>query len=420
MSRLIVTPGVSLADEPLRIRVSGLAPRQLVTLQASLTDEKGVTFRSKAFYSADEDGKLDLDQASAKGGYYRGVVPMGLIWFLRPEKPYRQLVKRDVIGSPFRITLDLYNSFQMMPVHEVQPIASQTVERWYVTPGVQRIPIKEGRVRGALFLPPGNSKSPGVIDLSGGTGGLVEYRASLLASRGFATLALAYFGYDDLPKSSKDMDLEYFEEASDLLLAHPKVKGTGIGVVGSSKGAELGLAMAAFLNQVSATVSINGITAFYGTVLRYRGHCMQCAPYYAERTLITDRGALDSTGLYGAHREEAHAGSVIPVEKARGSILFVAGEEDKSANSAELAREALERMRKHGREDGKLLSYPGAGHLFEPPGLPLCRETLMGRSPLPVHWGGEEVSHARAQEHAWQEIQIFLQSHLGQSGSSKL
>ncbi|XP_078521481.1 acyl-coenzyme A amino acid N-acyltransferase 2-like [Lissotriton helveticus] len=420
MSRLIVTPEVSLADEHLRIRVSGLSSRQLVTLQASLTDEKGVAFSSKAFYRADEDGELDLDQASATGGYYRGVVPMGLIWFLKPEKPYRQLVKRDVMGSPFRITLDLYDSFQTVPSHEVQPMASQTVERWYATPGVQRIPIKDGRVRGALFLPPGNHKFPGVIDMSGGTGGLVEYRASLLASRGYATLALAYFGYEDLPKSAKELDLEYFEEAANLLLAHPKVKGPGIGVVGSSKGAELGLAMAAFLKQVSATVSINGIPALYGTVLRYRGRCMQGAPYYVERTLFSDRGSLDSTGLYGAHREEAHAGAVIPVEKAQGGILFVAGEEDKSANSAEFALEALERMRKYGREEGKLLSYPGAGHLFEPPGLPLCRETLMGRSPFPLLWGGEELSHARAQEHAWQEIQNFLHSHLGQSAGSKL
>ena len=39
----------------------------------------------------------------------------------------------------------------------------------------------------------------GVIDLLGGVGGLVEFKASLLASNGFAALALAYFAYDDLP-----------------------------------------------------------------------------------------------------------------------------------------------------------------------------------------------------------------------------
>lgn len=57
----------------------------------------------------------------------------------------------------------------------------------------------------------------------GGIGGLVEFRASLLAAHGFAVLALAYFAYEDLPKHLADVDLEYFEEAANLLLAHPKV-----------------------------------------------------------------------------------------------------------------------------------------------------------------------------------------------------
>lgn len=57
----------------------------------------------------------------------------------------------------------------------------------------------------------------------GGIGGLVEFRASLLAAHGFAVLALAYFAYEDLPKQMQEVDLEYFEEAANLLLAHPKV-----------------------------------------------------------------------------------------------------------------------------------------------------------------------------------------------------
>lgn len=43
----------------------------------------------------------------------------------------------------------------------------------------------------------------------GSTGGLAEYRAAMLASRGFTTLALAYIGYDDLPQGM-ELDLEYF------------------------------------------------------------------------------------------------------------------------------------------------------------------------------------------------------------------
>lgn len=74
-----------------------------------------------------------------------------------------------------------------------------------------------------FLLLSGDGPFPGIIDLFGGIGGLVEFRASLLAAHGFAVLALAYFAYEDLPKPLLEVDLEYFEEAADLLLAHPKV-----------------------------------------------------------------------------------------------------------------------------------------------------------------------------------------------------
>jgi len=62
-----------------------------------------------------------------------------------------------------------------------------------------------------------------VIDLFGGAGGLIEFRAGLLASRGFAVLALAFFAYEDLPRTLAQLDMEYFEEAVEVLLRHPKV-----------------------------------------------------------------------------------------------------------------------------------------------------------------------------------------------------
>nr|XP_010349127.1 acyl-coenzyme A amino acid N-acyltransferase 1-like [Saimiri boliviensis boliviensis]XP_039330968.1 acyl-coenzyme A amino acid N-acyltransferase 1-like [Saimiri boliviensis boliviensis] len=110
---------------------------------------------------------------------------------------------------------------------------------------------------------------PGVIELFGGIGGLIEFRASLLASHGFAVLALAYFAYEDLPDKLQEVDLGYFEEAANLLLAHPKIQRPGIGVISECKGAEIGLAMACYLKQVVATVCINGTNASFEIPLRY-------------------------------------------------------------------------------------------------------------------------------------------------------
>lgn len=70
----------------------------------------------------------------------------------------------------------------------------------------------------------GEGPFPGILDLYTFGGDLCEPRASLLASKGFAVLALAYYGYQDLPKTpSKHFDLEYFEEALTFLKRQPQV-----------------------------------------------------------------------------------------------------------------------------------------------------------------------------------------------------
>ena len=58
----------------------------------------------------------------------------------------------------------------------------------------------------------------------GSGGGLVEYRASLLASRGFVTLALAYMAFEDLPAMPDVLELSYFEEAVNFLRKQPQVR----------------------------------------------------------------------------------------------------------------------------------------------------------------------------------------------------
>ncbi|NXT44851.1 BAAT acyltransferase, partial [Pelecanoides urinatrix] len=154
MVEVTVTPQSSLADRPVQVQVRGLSPSQLVTLRASLTDEQGERFQARAFFRADGAGEVDPGRHAALGGSYAGVWPMGLFWFLQPDTLFRRLVKRDVAGSPFRVRLEVFDGLCLVTAPQDQPLAACEAERWYVGPGVQRVPIREGRVRGALFLPP--------------------------------------------------------------------------------------------------------------------------------------------------------------------------------------------------------------------------------------------------------------------------
>ena len=51
-----------------------------------------------------------------------------------------------------------------------------------------------------------------MINIYGVAPGLLDARAAMLSSKGFATLGLAYFGYDDLPPvHDMRLDMEYLE-----------------------------------------------------------------------------------------------------------------------------------------------------------------------------------------------------------------
>lgn len=417
---LTIFPETSLVDEPVKIQAWGLPPEQLITLRAWLKDEKEQLFYSRAFYKTDMEGKVDLEKSPAVGGDFNGVCPMGLFWALKPVIPFLRLIKRDVMGSPFSVHLELYPSLVVNPIPEDSPAATKVIERWYAAPGVQRILIREGRVRGALFLPPGEGPFPGVIDMFGGVGGLLEFRSSLLASRGFASLALAYFAYDDLPSFLGEVDLTYFEEAAQFLCSHPKVSSDGIGVVAICKGAEMGLAMACYLPQVAATVCINGTNAVNGNSLIYGDLFLNGIPYNPERILITDYGSLNLTNSMDDPRKPEHQDSILPLEKARGPILFMVGDKDQNYNSLFFAREAIARAAKYGRKDVYLQCYPGAGHLLEPPGSPFCQVSQSPFFPLPLTWGGELLPHCRAQETSWKELQEFFSRNIKCSRRNKL
>ena len=66
-----------------------------------------------------------------------------------------------------------------------------------------------------------------MVDMFGSAGGLMEHRAALLASRGFAALSLAIFAYEDLPEELDHLDLSYFQHAVDYLLSRPEVMEDG-------------------------------------------------------------------------------------------------------------------------------------------------------------------------------------------------
>ena len=114
--------------------------------------------------------------------------------------------------------------------------------------GAERIEIAENGVEGVLFLPAmGNGPHPTVIFLGGSEGGVIERDPALLASRGYAAFALPYFNYGELPEWLLEIPLEYFDAAIGLVKRR-------LGVIGSSRGGEVALLLAAMHLELRAVV----------------------------------------------------------------------------------------------------------------------------------------------------------------------
>ncbi|XP_072341712.1 acyl-coenzyme A thioesterase 1-like [Scyliorhinus torazame] len=402
----------SLFDQPLRVRVSGLAPLQQVTMKAWLRDEKEQLFRSSALYLADARGHLDLAHSPALGGHYTGTQPMGLVWSLSPHTPFTRLVKRDVASSPLSLHIEVFDGHWSLEQLPRQPLATSTNQRWFMKKGVSRIPVRDGRVRGTLFIPPGDGPFPGIIDLYGSVGGLVEHRASLLANHGFLVLALGYFGFDDLPKDFINLDLEYFEEAVNFLRQQPKVISPGVGALGISKGGDLALSMATFVPHVTAVVSIGGCNANTLGNLHYKDITLPGLGISIEKIKFLESELIDISEVINNPVDEANKDCIIPIEKAEGYFLIVVGEDDKNWRTPLYAQQAVERLEENGRENYELISYPEAGHLLEPSYFPFCSASFHRLVGQPVAWGGKMKPHALAQIDLWPKIQTFLRKHL--------
>ncbi|XP_068590908.1 acyl-coenzyme A thioesterase 1-like isoform X1 [Cebidichthys violaceus] len=395
-------------DEPVQVKVAGLRSRQVVTVRARSTDEKGVVFSSSATYRADGGGAIDLERDPSLSGSYTGVEPMGLLWSMRPDSLHKRFQRYKSL-NPHVVKFSVHEEEE----EEGRMLAEATNERLLIGDGVSRHTVKEGNIRGVLFTPPGRGPFPAVLDLYILGGGLSEKRASLLASRGFVVLTVVAFGYDDMPKKIKEVHLDYFEEAIQFLKKQDTVGSKGVGVISLSKTADLALSMASYLPGVEATVWINGCSANTFFPLYYKKRqILPALMLDPSKMILTESGAANVKNVLQNPLAEENKATLVPVEHAEGRFLFVAAEDDLNWDSKAHMDMMVERLQRHGKDNFESVCYPGAGHYLEPPYGPYCPSSFHWVAGRQVLWGGEPRSHAAAEVHMWNKIQEFFRTQL--------
>ncbi|XP_042338572.1 acyl-coenzyme A thioesterase 1-like, partial [Plectropomus leopardus] len=210
---LSVQPSRGLVDEKFIVLVQNVFPGLQLTVHALHQCEQRDCWEAFAHYTANANGTVNVSEDPSVGGTYSGVEPMGLLWSLRPvpgSKPGLRLRKINV-QTPMVVIISVYQGHQSEGFADKVLLASAVVERWYMAPGVRRVPITESGLTATLFLPSGPGPFPGILDLWGAGGKLMEYRAALLASHGFASLALDFLTPKITMETGKIVDNEYFE-----------------------------------------------------------------------------------------------------------------------------------------------------------------------------------------------------------------
>ena len=279
--------------------------------------------------------------------------------------------------------------------------------------------------QGCSFSRPPDEPKPGIIVLGGSSGKLLfaSQTAALLASHGYPSVALGYFGLDGLPPHLVEIPISYFESALEWLASQSGVQSDALAVLGRSRGAELALLLGSRLPAIRSVVAVcpssilwNGLrgdTPVDMSAWQESGRPLPflslMAPRFSDlRSQVFQSAPVALTPLFEAALDgPVPHDCVIPVENTNGSILLISGDEDRMWPSARMGDQIVERLETHRhRFHFRHCRYPGAGHYMRTPGVPTS--VLRGAFEL----GGNGGAQAAANRSAWAETLTFLETSL--------
>ncbi|MBL8519410.1 MAG: acyl-CoA thioesterase/BAAT N-terminal domain-containing protein [Betaproteobacteria bacterium] len=413
-----------LAGDPLTLRLVGLPANAEVRIVAEravaqpwMPGAKPVLYRSEATFATGADGTLDLASAKPKSGSYKNADIRGLFWSMNPT--------RDDAGE--RKTGDVH-----LTAHaQGMPVATAKVEFINRLPAVKVEKVE--KFPGSVFATlPGEQKRPALIVLGGSEGGSTVARefAPMLASRGFAVLGLPYYSplpftggkaeLPELPASFADIPVERLQEAFEWLKARPDVDATRIALHGTSKGAEFALIAGSefgWIKAIAALVPTDVVWEGWGPGVEpgkrasyaLRGKPLPFVPYvdfmqefagFQTGTAVHVRRPQDKGR---AAHPAAAVKARIPVEKFKGPLMVIGGQDDQVWASGMMAHNIAEKRAEHGLETVSLI-YSDAGHGLTGNGWTPTTQMNAG----PMKMGGTPEGNARAQGDAFPKTIAFL------------
>ncbi|MFJ9871036.1 acyl-CoA thioesterase/BAAT N-terminal domain-containing protein [Streptomyces sp. NPDC101165] len=367
---------IALADQAVHLKINGLEPHDEITVGSSATAYDGKVWHGRATFTADDRGRVDLSTTRPVSGTYNTVDGMGLFWSMRPPAG-------DPNGhyfSPLSPELSPSYAVKITVTAHGRQLASRTLTREWEAKGVssRMLALAHDKVVGEMFLPrSGTLRHPAVLAFGGSEGGVsMKWTAALLASHGYPTLALGYFGEHGLPATLRNVPLEYFATAARLLAAQPEVDPAHIIAMGYSRGSEPALLLAEDYPRL-----IHGVVV------------------YAPSSNVNQ-----GFGGGNAWTKQGHPipqGS-IPLDHLSGPLLAIAGADDALWPSSTYVKAIIGDLNAiQDRYPYQALVYPGAGH-----GVGIF--PFLAEGTVAPTMGGNRVGNAVAKERGWPKVLALL------------
>lgn len=427
-ARLVVEPADALADEPLSVRIEGLAPGERVTLRAeteSLFCVNGDPRRSyglprwtaQAAFAAGPCGDVDLDRDAPLKGDWHAACGSAPLYALRPCDAPDRRARRRAPRALADVPLPHDCTVRLVATREDGATLEAACTRRMLALGTAvRDTADEGFVA-RFFSPAAEGPRPAVVVLSGSEGRIEKAQAiaGLFAAHGFRALALCYFGLEGAARHLDRIPLETVERACRWLQDRPDVDARRIGAFGRSKGGEMALAAASLVPAITCVVAnapspvcyegLRGSLPTRRSSWTWRGRELPCAkiPLSALARAPFARAARPdgfTAWLYDVTLARADLERVrFPIERINGPILLTTSDDDEvwpARLHGELAMEALDAAGfPHAREHRCLEGG--------------CHTMTIPFQPAPALPAGVDVdAWARATEAAWRATLAFL------------
>lgn len=214
-----------------------------------------------------------------------------------------------------------------------------------------------GKVQTRLYL--GNSENqPLIVGFGGSEGGNAwdsdfwKPTRDEFLSKGYAFLAIGYFGTKETPNNLDRISLNAIHEAIIEVSKNPKIDSQKIALIGGSKGGELVLNLASYFDDIDAVVAMSAshvsfpaITMMSNTsswTLYDKELPFAPTPYSAVPAMISGNH-LEAYNII-LENKNAEKKAQIPVEKINGPILLLTPTNDESWPSKEMSTQLIQRL----------------------------------------------------------------------------